>query len=124
MFHTSVSNILTGSWGIPHLELWTRLGSSFSSSYFSFSSSSSSFPSTRPPTCPYSYIPSLICVSVALFLALSLPRFLFLFVFFLSLMVCVCLAVRKSLWGRGRFAFAVKSERAFSEEGSGSVFKK
>ena len=47
---------------------------------FSFSSSSSPFPPTRPPTCPNSYLPSLICFSFGLFLAFSLPRFLRLFV--------------------------------------------
>ena len=47
LFLFVASKILAGSQGIPHFELWTRLGSSFSSSYFSFSSSSSPFPSTK-----------------------------------------------------------------------------
>ena len=47
LFLFVASKILTGSQGIPHFELWARLGSSFSSFYFFFFSSSSPFPSTK-----------------------------------------------------------------------------
>ena len=80
------------------------------------------FPFYSPP-----YLPLLIHPLLHLFLFCSFSGvlapsvsvfvcFLFTFFFFLSLMVCVCLAVRKSLWGRGRFALAVKYAAAFSPE--------
>ena len=79
------------------VELWTYSGSSFSSSYFSFSSSSLPFPSTRPPTCLYSYIPSFICFLFALFLAFSPPRFLF---FVVLLLCCVSASLQFPLGPR------------------------
>ena len=135
LFFFVASKILTGNRGIPHFELWTRLGSSFSSSYLSFSSSSSPFPRTKVAggrgghfLDPYWASPS----------AAGQPRF--------NLLVavpsaaspshpttpyphsplpppppssplpphnppCVCLAVCKSHWDRGQFALAVKSGR-------------
>ena len=52
LFFVVASKIVTGNRGIPHFELWARLGPSFSSSYVYFSSSSSPFPSTRSPYLP------------------------------------------------------------------------
>ena len=83
LFLFVASKILTGNLGIPHFELWARLGSSFSSFYFSFSSSSSPFPSTRPPYLPLlihplphlfpvCFFPAVISPSVSFFCCLFL----------------------------------------------------
>ena len=71
-------------------------------------------PLLAPLLAPSHTFPPSFVSRLFFFLPLSLPR-LIVFCFFCCFVVC--LAVRNSLWGRGRFALAVKSGRGLSSAG-------